>query len=149
MSQTIQGLAADINKTIQGLAADINNANTNFVNGVVGGDTDPDTILPFLESIGYDQKSLSFEDIATFFDRASLNAEYVARFGKGKKPYSYIQSEINFIYGMQKCVVARYKNRMGYYRDALSQKGVRTQIAVNYAVARHLRESAKAENPTS
>ena len=136
-------------QTLQGLAADINQANTNFVDGIVGGDTDPDSILPFLQSIGYDQESLSFADIATFFDRTALNAEYKDRFGKGKKPYSYIQSEINFIYGMHKCVVARYKNRMGYYRDALSQKGVRTQVVVNHAVARHLRESAKAENPTT
>lgn len=75
---------------------------------------------------------------ATFFDRDELNQKHKERFlqqdVKSKKPYAFLQTEIDFIYSFHKCFAMRHQTRLQYYRHDLAQKKKRTRYAMNIAV---------------
>ena len=87
--------------------------------------------------------------IAALFDRSVLVKEYIARYNelapKKKKPHSYLQSEINLLYGMHKAFVARHRTRLETYRDDASQKGYHTRRTVTRAMSKFSTTQAKAE----
>jgi hypothetical protein len=87
----------------------------------------------FLKTIEYTGK-LTLADLRKVTDRAGLNDKYTDRFVetdvKGRKGISAIKVEISALYGFNKSFVERYKGRMHYYRDDLSQKGARNMTAV-------------------
>jgi hypothetical protein len=91
----------------------------------------------FLRSVGYDKK-LILEDLRNFTDRSNLNKQYDDRFKdtnlKSRKGISALKVEISALYSFNKCFVQRYKGRMHYYRDDLSQKGARTMCAAGQAM---------------
>ena len=87
----------------------------------------------YIKSIGY-SKTLKIEDLKTITDRGTLNSEFVKRYkdtdAKTRKGVSALKTEISALYSFSKCFVQRYKGRMHFYRDDLSQKGTRTVTAV-------------------
>ena len=91
----------------------------------------------FLTAAKYD-KTLTLKDLREFTDRTSLNEEFLSRFRqedqKGRKGISAIKVEIGLLYGFNKCFVQRYKGRMHFYRDDLSQKGARNMTAVGHSI---------------
>lgn len=94
---------------------------------------------------GWVYKDLEFakepkvEEFQKFFERDDLNTEYKTRYAetstKEKKPYVYIQNEINLLYSFQKCFGMRYATRLQTYRNDLSMKGARVPSLINYGVA--------------
>jgi hypothetical protein len=92
----------------------------------------------FLGSIEYD-KTLKLEDLREYTDRSKLNEEYVKRYlntsVKAAKGISALKVEISALYSFNKCFVQRYKGRMHYYRDDLSQKGARNMASCAQAQA--------------
>jgi len=91
----------------------------------------------FLRAAKYD-KTLKLEDLKNYTDREDLNTEYSSRYAqtatKGKKGVSALKVEISALYSFNKCFVQRYKGRMHFYRDDLSQKGARNMRAVGQAM---------------
>lgn len=91
----------------------------------------------FLRTAKYDKK-LILEDLRNFTDREALNSDYSDRFKetslKSRKGISALKVEISALYGFNKCFVQRYKGRMHYYRDDLSQKGARNMCSVGQAM---------------
>ena len=92
----------------------------------------------FLDSIGWD-KTLKLGDLRKATDRSELNQDYVTKFKetdpKAKKGVSAIKLEISQLHSFNKCFVQRYKSRLQYYRDDLSQKSSRTLYNVGQSVA--------------
>lgn len=92
----------------------------------------------FLTSIEYPDK-LKLSDLRDFVDRQDLNDEFVERYKnkdiKSRKGVSALKVEISALYSFSKCFVQRYKGRMHFYRDDLSQKAVRNMRAVSQASA--------------
>lgn len=98
------------------------------------------------DKVGYNWlfKDLEFEEepslekFQEFFDRKSLNDEYKERYKedsvKEKKPYVYIQNEINLIYSFHKCFAMRYATRLQVYRNDLAMKGARIPSLINYGI---------------
>ena len=88
------------------------------------------------KSLGYSDK-FTLEDLLNITDRSDLNALYVERFNnndvKSRKGISAIKMEISALYSFQKCFTQRFKGRMHFYRDDLSQKGKRNMVAVAQA----------------
>lgn len=86
----------------------------------------------FLGSVEYD-KTLKLKDLREFTDRSELNKEFKERYlhkeVKGAKGISALKTEISLLYSFNKCFVQRYKGRMHYYRDDLSQKGARNMAS--------------------
>jgi hypothetical protein len=93
-----------------------------------------------LKTLGYD-KSFKLEDLRTFVDRNDLNNEYVSRYKeesvKARKGISALKSEISALYSFDKCFIQRYKGRLHFYRDDLSQKGARNMYPVGAAIGLH------------
>jgi hypothetical protein len=91
----------------------------------------------FIYSLGY-SKTLKLEDLKTVTDREELNIEYVSRYNvtdvKRRQGISALKVEISALYSFNKCFVQRYKGRLHYYRDDLSQKGARNMVSVGQAV---------------
>ena len=91
----------------------------------------------FLKAIAYD-KELILSDLKMYTDRSELNKEYSSRFYveevKGRKGLSAIKIEISSLYSFNKCFVQRYKGRLHFYRDDLSQKGKRNLSTVGQAM---------------
>ncbi len=89
-----------------------------------------------LRSLNYD-KTLKLEDLRTVTDRSSLNDQYVTRYNQtdtnARQGISALKVEISALYSFNKCVVQRYKGRMHFYRDDLSQKGKRNMRTVSQA----------------
>ena len=89
------------------------------------------------------------EILRNFFDRSSLNEDYVKRYNEqdvpSRQPYTYIQAEIDAIFAVHKCFVARYKNRLQYYRDDCSQKQFRIASSLQLALGKFLAEQVIAE----
>jgi len=87
----------------------------------------------FLKSIGF-VGSLILGNLKNLTDRTQLNTKYVTNFAitdaKSRRGVSAAKIEISALYSFNKCVVERYKGRMHYYRDDLSQKGARNMITV-------------------
>lgn len=87
----------------------------------------------FLKTIEYSE-SLKLENLRKATERGALNDKYVGRFfntdAKSRQGISAIKAEISALYSFNKSFVERYKGRMHYYRDDLSQKGARTMTAV-------------------
>lgn len=92
----------------------------------------------FLSSLEYD-KTLLPKDIREYVDRKDLNKEFVKRYlnmdVKSAKGVSSIKVEISALYSFSKCFSQRYKSRIQYYRDDLSQKGARNMAACGQAQA--------------
>lgn len=90
----------------------------------------------FCKTIGYSDK-FKLENLKKVTDRENLNNLYRSRFQvktvKGRKGISAIKMEISMLYSFQKCFTQRYKGRMHFYRDDLSQKGKRNLCAVGQA----------------
>jgi hypothetical protein len=86
----------------------------------------------FLSSVEY-TKTLKLKDLREFTDRSDLNKEFVKRYlnteVKSAKGISALKVEISALYSFNKCFVQRYKGRLHYYRDDLSQKGVRNMAS--------------------
>ena len=91
----------------------------------------------FAKSIEY-TNSFKLTDLRNITDREDLNSEYSLKYdgkdAKSKKGISAIKVEISASYSFQKCFVQRYKGRMHYYRDDLSQKGARNMGTVNQSL---------------
>lgn len=91
----------------------------------------------FLKSAEYTDK-LKLDDLRSFTDRADLNDQYVSRYKQkdpqSRKGISAVKVEISALYSFNKSFVQRYKGRLHYYRDDLSQKGARTMANVGQAV---------------
>jgi len=93
--------------------------------------------LWFTESIGYD-KTFKVEDLRKVTNREELNSDYTSRYQvtdvKGRQGISAIKTEISALYSFNKCFVQRYKGRLQYYRDDLSQKGKRNMVVIKQAL---------------
>ena len=91
-----------------------------------------------LKSLGYD-KTLKLEDLSQFTDREDLNDLYLERYKEkdvqSRKGISALKLEISALHGFNRCFVQRYKGRMHYYRDDLSQKAARNMQAVAVVAA--------------
>lgn len=87
----------------------------------------------FLKSIDY-KKTLVLEDLRTVVDSSELNTEYRSRYKEesvdSRKGISAIKAEISMLYSFKKSFVQRYKGRLHFYRDDLSQKGARNMATV-------------------
>jgi hypothetical protein len=81
---------------------------------------------------------LKLEDLKEATDRDTLNSNYEDRFNqdqvKSRKGISAIKLEISALYSFNKCFVQRHKGRIHFYRDDLSQKGVRNMRAAAQAM---------------
>jgi alpha-amylase/alpha-mannosidase (GH57 family) len=91
----------------------------------------------FMKDVQYTD-TLKLEDLKKATDRESLNSDYKERFNqekvKSRKGISAIKTEISALYSFNKCFVQRYKGRMHFYRDDLSQKGARNMRAAAQAM---------------
>lgn len=90
-----------------------------------------------LKKLDYSQQ-LKLEQLKEHVKRDSQNGQYVDRYkvkdAKSRKGISALKVEISALYSFSKCFVQRYKGRMHYYRDDLSQKGKRNMTMVGKAV---------------
>ena len=90
----------------------------------------------FLDAIGYD-KTLTLSDLRKITDSSKLNDEYRSRYKendpKSRLGISALKAEISMLYSFKKSFVQRYKGRIHYYRDDLSQKGARNTATVGQA----------------
>jgi hypothetical protein len=85
------------------------------------------------KSIGY-KGTFKLDDLNNVTDRDGLNGKYNERFAvedaKSRKGISAIKAEISALYSFQKCFTQRFKGRMHFYRDDMSQKGRRNMATV-------------------
>lgn len=90
-----------------------------------------------LKKLDYSQ-DLKIQQLKEHVRRDSQNGEYVGRYeikdSKSRKGISALKVEISALYSFSKCFVQRYKGRMHYYRDDLSQKGKRNMTMVGKAI---------------
>lgn len=86
----------------------------------------------FLEHIEY-KGTLKLSSLRDITDRDELNSTFTKRYAdesvQSRKGVSALKTEISSLYSFQKCFVQRYKGRLHFYRDDLSQKGARTMCA--------------------
>jgi hypothetical protein len=88
------------------------------------------------KAVEYSDK-FTLEDLQKATDREQLNSEYIKRYKETKperKGISALKVEVSALYSFNKCFVQRYKGRMHFYRDDLSQKGARNMHAVGKAM---------------
>ena len=92
----------------------------------------------FLSSVEY-KDTLKLKDLRGYTDRKSLNEEFTRRYletdVQKAQGISALKVEISALYSFNKCFVQRYKGRMHYYRDDLSQKGARNMASCAQAQA--------------
>lgn len=92
----------------------------------------------FLTSVEY-KDTLKLKDLRSYTDRSKLNSDFKERYLnkeiKSAKGISALKVEISALYSFNKCFVQRYKGRMHYYRDDLSQKGARNMASCAQAQA--------------
>jgi hypothetical protein len=92
----------------------------------------------FLSSVEY-KDTLKLKDLRGYTDRKSLNEEFTKRYletdVQKAQGISALKVEIGALYSFNKCFVQRYKGRMHYYRDDLSQKGARNMASCAQAQA--------------
>ena len=90
----------------------------------------------FLKSIDYGE-DLKQKSLRDYVNREQLNQEFAQRFKekrvKQRKGISALKVEITALYAFSKCFVQRYRGRMLYYKDDLSQKGARNPHAIGQA----------------
>lgn len=90
----------------------------------------------FLKAIGYTKK-ITLKDLRSVVDTKDLNKEYRDRYKNeevaSRKGISAIKAEISMLYSFKKSFVQRYKGRLHFYRDDLSQKGARTMATAGQA----------------
>lgn len=102
------------------------------------------------KKLGYD-KELEVSAYQQFFDRKEHNQKYEQRYNEknipSKKPYGWIQTEINLIYSFHKCFAMRNQTRLQLYRNDLSQKGKRTKNSTYASVGKFESLKEKAESP--
>jgi hypothetical protein len=109
-------------------------------------DNDSDGRGWFLKSIDYSD-TLKTSDLRDFVDRSDLNDSFNERYEdtntQSRKGISALKVEISALYSFNKCFVQRYKGRIHYYRDDLSQKWVRNMYAVaqSYALFEELKKN--------
>lgn len=86
-----------------------------------------------LQALGFD-KELTQENLRNFIDRTKLHTEFKKRYKERniakKKAGTAIELELAALYSFAKCLVERHKTRADYYRDDLSNKGVRIPTAL-------------------
>jgi hypothetical protein len=86
-----------------------------------------------INTLGY-KGAFKLTELNGFTQRAGLNRMYLQRFivldPKSRKGISAIKAEISSLYSFQKCFTQRFKGRMHFYRDDLSQKGRRNMSTV-------------------
>lgn len=87
----------------------------------------------FVDTVGYSDPFL-VEKLKKVLETDDLNKEFEERNRvdtvKDRKGISALQAEVASMYSMNTAFVQRYKGRMHYYRDDLSQKGRRNMTAV-------------------
>lgn len=92
----------------------------------------------FAKAIDYNEP-FKLEKLRKITDREKLNTEYVKRFEEkdvqARKGISALKIEISALYSFNKCAVQRWKGRMHFYRDDLSQKGARNPVSVGQSYA--------------
>lgn len=90
-----------------------------------------------LDVLGYTDQ-LKTKQLKEFVSRDEQNGKYVGRYDikepKSRKGISAIKVEISALHSFNRCFVQRYKGRMHYYRDDLSQKGKRNMTQVGKAI---------------
>lgn len=90
----------------------------------------------FLKTIEYGG-NLTQDTLRTFVNRSELNSEFKARYKvdevEKRKGISALKTEISALYSFSKCFVQRYRSRMVYYKDDLSQKGARLPHTIGQA----------------
>jgi hypothetical protein len=90
-----------------------------------------------LKKLDYSQQ-LKLEQLKEHVKRDTQNGDYAGRYevkdSKSRKGISALKVEISALYSFSKCFVQRYKGRMHYYRDDLSQKGKRNMTMVGKAI---------------
>jgi hypothetical protein len=95
----------------------------------------------FAKSIEYTD-AFTLEALRQVTDREDLNDKYVERYlregAQVKQGVSALKVEISALYSFNKCFVQRYKGRLHFYRDDLSQKGARTTVELGKTAAAHL-----------
>ena len=83
--------------------------------------------------------AFKLKSLREYTNRDQLNQEYVTRYletdVKSRKGISALKVEISALYSFNKSWVQRYKGRMHFYRDDLSQKGARNMTTVGQAFA--------------
>jgi hypothetical protein len=89
--------------------------------------------------LGFDQKTITGENIRKYFDRKELNTEFVKRCHEPdlmkKNDHLTYGAEINYIYGFSKSFAARHRTRLQMYADDWANKKVRTASATNLGYA--------------
>lgn len=77
------------------------------------------------------------ESLANLFTSKDLVAKFEERYKEKDpskvKPISYVQAEINLLYGFQKAMTVRHKTRLQIYRDDAAQKVYHCRRAVTSA----------------
>jgi hypothetical protein len=90
----------------------------------------------FLKAIDYSKK-LILADLRKITDSEDLNKEYRTRYKdedpKSRKGLSAVKAEVSMLYSFKKSFVQRYKGRIHFYRDDLSQKGARVMATAGQA----------------
>lgn len=95
-----------------------------------------------------DLTGLSEGDLAKYFDRTKLGAEYKKQYGIGGyagKPFAHLQMESDLIYGMHKGFAARYRGRLATYRDDCAQKRYHVFSAISLGIAKFTSAKLAAE----
>ncbi len=86
-------------------------------------------------------KAVNQKNLNTITDRSTLNNLIPSRLAvqnvNGKQGVAHLEVELDYLYSVQKCFIAREKTRIGYYRDDLSQKGKR-HLYVNHVALDNL-----------
>ena len=84
--------------------------------------------------------------LADLFDTSDLDEEIVDAFNnKTQQPVSFKKAELAHIYSLHKCMVARHKSRLMYYRDDLANKQYHTWKATSVATGKFLAAKDRSE----
>lgn len=80
------------------------------------------------------------------FDTSSQDAAVVTAI-KNKSPQAtaFKTAEIDLLHGMHKCMVARHKSRLCYYRDDLASKHYHNWKAISLGTGSFLAQKERAE----
>jgi len=87
----------------------------------------------FLQAIKF-EKTLVLKDLRGVTNADELNKEYRKRYkneeAASRKGITALKAEVSMLYSFKKSFVQRYKGRLHFYRDDLSQKGARIMATV-------------------
>lgn len=89
---------------------------------------------------------LTQAELNTHFDTSSKDSEVVAAIrARAPQSTSFKTAEIDLIHGMHKCMVARHKPRLGYYRDDCASKHYHNWKAASLGLGEFLAQKEQAE----